>query len=216
MATPLGTTFSTDEQVVAQGATVSWEKRSSHLLWNSIRKSMKRSSLLAPRALGWHGSTVGSPRRFALKSLRRLPQRWPAQTTPFLAASRVWCASTSPTRLARPTSLKVNLATHLLFLSSRLPRVPNNPWSVNRMLNVDKGIAHVDNRCKKLEKSSVQQIQNARLKPASLLNRIRCAKSTSGYQNAELKRLVFLAYRHDVQQCEVRVPSQRTRPASLQ
>ena len=29
--------------------------------------------------------------------------------------------------LARPTSLKANLATPLLFLNSRLPGVPNNP-----------------------------------------------------------------------------------------
>ena len=60
------------------------------------------------------------------------------------------------------------------------------------MLNVDKSDAHIDNRCKKLKKSSIQQIQDARLMPASLLNRIRRAKSASGYQNAELKRLVFL------------------------
>ena len=60
------------------------------------------------------------------------------------------------------------------------------------MLNVDKGDAHVDNKCKKLEKSSVQQIQDARSMPASLLNRISRAKSASGYQNAELKRLAFL------------------------
>ena len=60
------------------------------------------------------------------------------------------------------------------------------------MLNVDKGIAHVDNRCKKLKKPSIQQIQDARLIPASLLNRIRRAKSASKYQNTELKRLIFL------------------------
>ena len=60
------------------------------------------------------------------------------------------------------------------------------------MLNVDKGVAHVDNRCKKLEKLFVQQIQDVKLRLASLLNRIRRAKSASEYQNAELKRLAFL------------------------
>ena len=60
------------------------------------------------------------------------------------------------------------------------------------MLNVDKDITHVDNRWKKLEKPSVQQIQDARLKPSSLLNSIRHVKSASGYQSAELTRLAFL------------------------
>ena len=59
------------------------------------------------------------------------------------------------------------------------------------MLSVNKGDAHVDNRCNKLEKPVVQQIQDARLMPASLLNRIRCVKSMSGYQNVELKRPAF-------------------------
>jgi len=60
------------------------------------------------------------------------------------------------------------------------------------MLNIDKSDAHVDNRCKKLEKLSVQRIQDARLMPASLLNRIRRAKFASRYQNTEFKRLTFL------------------------
>jgi len=60
------------------------------------------------------------------------------------------------------------------------------------MLNIDKGVAHVDNKCKKLEKLSVQQIQDAWPMPASLLNCFRRAKSVSRYQNTELKRLTFL------------------------
>ena len=60
------------------------------------------------------------------------------------------------------------------------------------MPNVDKDDAYVDNRCKKLEKSSIQQIQDARLMSVPLLNCIRRVKSTSGYQNAELKRLALL------------------------
>ena len=60
------------------------------------------------------------------------------------------------------------------------------------MPNVDKGDAHVDNICKKLKKLYVQQIQNARLMPVSLLNRIRRAKSASGDQNTDLKKLALL------------------------
>jgi len=74
MVTLLGTTFSTNEQVVAQGDVNFMKKRSSHLSWNSTRKSMRSSSLLDPRAPGWRGNTTGSP----LKSLQRLLQRWPA------------------------------------------------------------------------------------------------------------------------------------------
>ena len=60
------------------------------------------------------------------------------------------------------------------------------------MLNIDKGVVHVNNRWKKLEKPYVQQIQDARLKPASLLNNIRRVKFASRYQSAELIRLTFL------------------------
>jgi len=60
------------------------------------------------------------------------------------------------------------------------------------MLNVNIGVAHVDNKWKRLEKPSVQRIQDARLRPAPLLNCIRRAKSMYGYQNTELKRLAFL------------------------
>ena len=86
------------------------------------------------------------------------------------------------------------------------------------MSNVDKGDTHVNNRCKKLEKPSVQQIQNARLMPAFLLNRIRRVKSASGYQNAKLKRLAFLRpYLIDAMINNVRPASllRDTRPASL-
>jgi len=41
-------------------------------------------------------------------------------------------------------------------------------------------------------KKTIYPAQDAMLMPASLLNRIRRAKSVSGYQNAELKRLAFL------------------------
>ena len=86
------------------------EKRSSHSLWNLTWQSTKSSSLLTPRAPGWHDNITESPQRSSLQSLWRLPQRWPAQTTSFLAASHAWPASTSPTRPARPTLLKANRA----------------------------------------------------------------------------------------------------------
>ena len=87
------------------------------------------------------------------------------------------------------------------------------------MLNVDKGIVHVDNRLKKLEKPSVQQIQDARLRLASFLNRIRRSKSAPGYQNAELKRLAFLRlHLTDAMFSNARSASllRYTRPTSLQ
>ena len=60
------------------------------------------------------------------------------------------------------------------------------------MLNVDKGNAHVDNKRRKLEQLSVQQIQNARLMSVFLLSYVRRAKSAFGDQNVKLKTLAFL------------------------
>ena len=79
-----------------------------------------------------------------------------------------------------------------LFLSSRLPRVPNNPYGVTETLNIDRDDARVNYRRKKLEELSVQQIQNVRLKPASLLSYVRRVKSAYGDQNAKPNRLAFL------------------------
>ena len=47
--------------------------------------------------------------------------------------------STSPTRPARRTFLALSLLTPVLFLSPKLPGVPNNPYGVTGMLNVDRG-----------------------------------------------------------------------------
>jgi len=58
-----------------------------------------------------------------------------------------------------------------------------------------------------------------RLRPAYLLNYIRCVRSTSGYQNTELKRLVFLrSYLIDAMFSNTRSASllRDTRPASLE
>ena len=125
MATPLGITFSTDEQVVAQGNVTFMGKTIESLIveFSQAKYEFLYSGFKSPRVTR---NTAGSPQRSAPKSLRRLLQRWLAQTEPFLVASRVWPASPSPTR---PTSLKANFITPLLstFLSSRLPGVSNNP-----------------------------------------------------------------------------------------
>ena len=59
----------------------------------------------------------------------------------------------------------------------RLPGVPNNPCDSTGMLNIGEGVAHVDNKLKILQKSSVLQIQNARFTPASLLGNARSASN---------------------------------------
>jgi len=78
----------------------------------------------------------------------------------------------------------------------QVTRVPNNPYGVTRMLNVDRDDTRVNYRRKKLEQlsvqQSVQQIQNARLKLASLLNYVRRAKSAFGDLNVKPTRLAFL------------------------
>ena len=82
--------------------------------------------------------------------------------------------------------------TLILFLSSRLSEVPNNPYGVPETLNVDRGDERVNYRRKKQEQLSIQQIQNVTLRSASLLSYIRRAKSAFGDLNMKLKRLAFL------------------------
>ena len=68
MATLLGTTFSIDEQVVAQCDITYMGKMVNRLSWSSTRQSMNSFYLLALRALG-RDSTARSPRGPAFKSL---------------------------------------------------------------------------------------------------------------------------------------------------
>ena len=126
MSTLLGTTFLTDEQVVTQGDVNFMGKTVESLVVEFDQAKYEEFLFLALRAPKWHGNTARSPQRFALKSLRRLLQKWPAQTTPFLAASPAWPASTSPMRPVRPTTMKANLAMPFLtsLLSSKLAGVP--------------------------------------------------------------------------------------------
>jgi len=152
---------------------------------------MKSSSLLALRALGRDG-TERSLWGLALKSALRSLQMRLTRRVPWLTISHVTPVSTSPTRPARLVLLIFSPFMPVLFLSSRLPGVPNNPYGVIGTLNVDRDDARINYRRKKLEQSTVQQIQNARLKPASLLSYDRCVKSAYGDQNAKLNRLAFL------------------------
>jgi len=73
-----------------------------------------------------------SPR--VARQYRRVSSQVSSETSQKMACAnraisgRVTCVArvTSPMRPARPTSLKANLAMSLLFLSSKLPGVPNN------------------------------------------------------------------------------------------
>ena len=84
------------------------------------------------------------------------------------------------------------------------------------MLNVDKGTTHVDNRWKKLKKPSVQQIQNAGLRPTFLLSSTRLAsqilnaRPASLYQNA---KPAFLS--KNVRPASLYQNAELMRPASL-
>jgi len=80
----------------------------------------------------------------------------------------------------------------VLFLSSRSPGVPSNPYGVTGTLNDDRDDVRVNYKREKLEQLPVQQIQNTRLKPASLLNHVRRAKSAFGDLNAKPTRPAFM------------------------
>jgi len=75
--------------------------------------------------------------------------------------------------------VKINSVILLLskFYNFRLPGFSNNPYDSTGMLNVDKGVAHVDNNLKIPQKPSVFQIQNARFTPMSLSGNVRFASN---------------------------------------
>ena len=74
-------------------------------------------------------------------------------------------------------TVKINFAVLLLskLCIFRLSRLPNNPYNLIRMLNVDEGFVLVDNRLKILQCQSVLQIQSTGFIPAFLLNNARTA-----------------------------------------
>ena len=152
------------------------------------------------------------------QSLRRLPRMRFVQRTSWSDVSHVRPVSTSPMKPARSTLLTISPLTPLLFLSSRLPWVPNNPYDVTGTPNVDRGDMRVNYRRKKLKQLSVQQIQDVRFKPASLLNHVRRTKSAFGNLNAKLTKLVFLKlhFPNAIFSSAKSMPLIRdTRPASL-
>ena len=73
--------------------------------------------------------------------------------------------------------VKINSSVPLLskLCNFRLLGVSNNPCSLTKMLNVDKGVMLVNNRLRILQKQTALQIQNARFIPAFLLNNVRTA-----------------------------------------
>ena len=80
------------------------------------------------------------------------------------------------------------------FLRSRSPGVPINPYGVTGMLSNDRDNVRVNHRHENLEQLFVQQIQDVRFKPASLLNHVRHAKSAFGNPNAKPNGLAFLKF----------------------
>ena len=60
------------------------------------------------------------------------------------------------------------------------------------MLNINKSVAHANNRWKKWEKIIYLADTGCQAQATSLLNCIRRIKSAYGYQNAELKRFACL------------------------
>jgi len=124
--TPLGITFSTDEQMVAQGD-VSFMEKNDRVTRCGIRPGKvqrvflfwlqePQGSTAVPQGLLRDplSSLFGD---FPKDYLHKLGYFWPR---------RAWPVSTFPTRPVRPTLLKANLALSLLstFLSSRLPGSP--------------------------------------------------------------------------------------------
>ena len=80
----------------------------------------------------------------------------------------------------------------VLFLSSRSPGVPINPYGVTGTLSDDRDDVRVNCRRKKLEQLPVQHMQNASLKPAFFLNHDKRAKSAFGDLIAKPTRPTFL------------------------
>ena len=153
-----------------------------------------------------------------LKSAMRSLQMRLTRRVSRLIISHVTPASTSPMRPARLTLLMFSPFMPVPFLSSKSPGVPSNPYGNAGMLNVDRDDARDNCKRKKLEQSSVQQRQNARLRLASLLNCVRRTESAYGDPNAKPNGLAFLRLYFPNATCtSVRaiLLFRDTRPASL-
>ena len=157
MATPLGTTFSTDEQVVTQGdvtcmgrmvesLVVKFEQAKYEEFLSSGSKSPKvrQYRKVSSEIRSWISSEA-SPNVVCAESI--------------MAGRTTRNARVNVSHKTREASLlMVKPATPALFLSSWLPRVLNNLYGVTGTPNIDRGDAHVNYRHKKLEQLSVQQI----------------------------------------------------------
>ena len=87
---------------------------------------------------------------------------------------------------------KVSVADIQPVHAHTLPQFQVNPYGVTETLNVDRDDVRVNYKREKLEQLPVQQIQNASLKPAFLLNHDKRAMSAFGDLNAKPTRPVFL------------------------
>ena len=137
MATPLGTSFSTDEQVVAQGDVIYMGKMVESLIVEFDQAKYEEflsSGSKSPRRDSTARSPWGPALKSALRSLQmRLIRRVPWQTT-----SHVTTALTSPMGPTRLALLIFSPFMPVLFLSFRLPGVPSNLYGVTGTLNVDR------------------------------------------------------------------------------
>ena len=217
MATPLGTSFSTDENVVAQVDVklllrtveslvieLDQGKFEKFLSSGSASSKIMRQYRKVPLA-----TAPESLQRFLLKWLALLLT---AQAGPLL--TRFWKPLVQPTRrasmsLMRSAGLmhrdtikvmvKINPTIILFFLlcNYRLLRVPNNPCDSTEMLSDDRGTAPVVSKLKKLQLQSLLLLQKARLRPASLdqntrsafVHKARSAFSAHQHQNARFASL---------------------------
>ena len=175
IATLLGTSFSTDENAMAQAVVQLLGKTVESFVTEFDQEKFEKflsSGSPVPRQCGTNAKSL---LRLAFESLRRLPLKLPAplltmQRAPLL--KRFWKPLVSPccphqrlmlpasTSFKRPAEQKrwrtikemVKTNSSILLLSklcnSRLSGVPNNLYGLTVMLNVDEGVAHVDNRLK--------------------------------------------------------------------
>ena len=137
MATPLGTTFSTDEQIVAQGDITYMGKMVESLIVEFDQAKYEEflsSSSKSPRARQYR--KVFSKTRSQVRS--EIPSDVIDKKSAMVTTLHVTPTSTSLTRPARLALLIFSPFMPVLFLSFRLPGVPCNPYGITRTLNVDR------------------------------------------------------------------------------
>jgi len=130
-ATPLGTTFSTDEQVVAQGDVTYTRKVVESLVMKFDQA--KYEEFLSSSS---KNSKARQYRKVSLGTHSRVPSEIPSDTTGAKSAMANHItrkvATMSPMRPARSAWLTFSPLTPVLLLSSKLPGVLNNPYGVTK------------------------------------------------------------------------------------